>query len=164
MRKRRTLLMLIGCCVLPVLLAAPGQKVLSIQAERATVRAEPDFTGKIIGSFPEGAQVTVLRQQEEWYQVVDSQRRGGWVHESALSTEPVLMRAGDERVETAATGEEMALATKKFNEQVEDAYRKKNPNLSYEWVDWMEKVSITPETMASFLSDGQVKRSAGGAK
>ena len=165
MHSRRTLLLVVASVALPVLVAAPEGPSRYIAVKRATVRADPSHNGRVIGGFVEGTKVFVLKEQDDWLQVVDSQRRGGWVNQSALSEKPVAMRAGDKAVETGATGEEAALATKGFDEKIEGEFKKKNPNLDYKLLDWVEKeMAVSPDTQAAFLIEGQVKPVAGGAK
>jgi len=143
--------------------AAPGLKVLTVQVRSAVVRDRPSFLGRKIGVFPEGTRLTVLNERGVWVQVADAQKRGGWVHKSALTERTLTMRAGRKRVETAASADEVALAGKGFDAPVEREYRRKHPNMSanYRWIDWMEKIVVSSESMAAFIREGALRAGGG---
>jgi hypothetical protein len=85
------------------------------------------------------------------------------MHASALTTKRVVLKAGQADVQTGATRDELALAGKGFNEQVESAFKKKNANLDYTWINRMENFKISPEQMQGFLAKGNVvSRTEGG--
>ena len=163
MRIRRKFFQTAAFVLLGISAAAPSLKVLTVQVRSAVVRDRPSFLGKKIGVFPEGTRVTVLREHGVWLQVADSQRRGGWVHKSALTERTLTMRAGRRRVETAASADEIALAGKGFDAPVEREYRRKHPNMSanYKWIDWMEKIVVPPESMAAFIREGRLRPGGG---
>jgi len=109
-----------------------------------------------------GTQVKVGSRQGPWVQVTGPQGQTGWLHESALSEDELAMVSGDAVAATGASSEEIALAGKGFNDQVEQEYRKQNQDLDFQTVDRMEKIVITPEQAAAFLAAGQVKPAEGG--
>ncbi|MFH0880636.1 MAG: hypothetical protein V2A34_13050, partial [Lentisphaerota bacterium] len=61
-----------------------------------------------------------------------------------------------EDVRTGASGEELALAGKGFNSDVEAEFKSQNKNVDFTWVDKMEKMKETPDELISFLKEGQV--------
>ncbi len=78
----------------------------------------------------------------------------GWIHESALTPKRVVMSAGAGDVRSGASGEEIALAGKGFNKEVEAEYKKQNQKLDYTWVDWMGQQTIGAEQLIQFLKQG----------
>ena len=126
------------------------------------MRSKASFLGSTVGEVGYGTQVTVISQRGPWVQVTAPDGASGWLHESALSEDELAMVSGSIDAETGASGEEIALAGKGFNEQVEGEYQKENEDLDYTWVDLMEKMVISPQQAEEFLNAGQVKPSEGG--
>ena len=60
-------------------------------------------------------------------------------------------------------GDEIVLAGKGFNAQVEEQFKQQNQNLDYGWIDRMEqKLAVSQEAMRQFLNAGDLS-DAGGA-
>lgn len=78
------------------------------------------------------------------------------MHGSALTKKKVVMQAGGQDAQVAASGEELALAGKGFNQQVEAEFKERNPSVDFKWVDWMEKSVFSPEDILAFLRAGGV--------
>jgi hypothetical protein len=140
---------------------AAGQ-VMTVQVRESKLRSRPSFLGTTVAEVTYGTQVTVGSRQGPWVQVAAPHGTSGWLHESALSDKDLAMVAGGTEAATGASGEEIALAGKGFNDQVEQEYRKQNQDLDFTEVDRIEKIVVTPEQAAAFLEAGQVKPLAGG--
>ncbi len=132
-------------------LAAP----MSVQVRNGKVRATPSQLGKVVATVDYGAMVQAGMPQNGWYQVTLADGKTGWVHESALSKKPVAMRAGTSDVATGASSDEVALAGKGFNEQVE-AKMKADGKLDYTWVDRMSKFQVGEDQIALFRAQGKL--------
>lgn len=140
---------------------AAGQ-VMSVQVRTTKMRSRPSFLGTTVSEMTYGTQVKIISQQGPWIQVTSPQGKSGWLHESALSKKELAMVSGGTEAATGASGEEIALAGKGFNAQVESEFRKRNQELDFKPVDRMEKLVITPEQAAAFLAAGQVESTEGG--
>jgi hypothetical protein len=68
------------------------------------------------------------------------------------------------QAQSAASSQEVALAGKGFNSDVEAQYRKNNARIDYTWVNRMETIKVSRGQMISFLDEGKVKPSEGGKK
>ncbi len=130
--------------------------VLNVQVRSGSLRAKPSFLGKIIGSVSYGDRVTVIQEQGEWVLGRKGSGPQGWIHISALTDDDIELSAGGGNVETAASGDELALAGKGFNSDVEAEFKTRNSDIDFTWVDRMEKIIISPEQMEGFLKVGQV--------
>ena len=130
---------------------------MSIQVRNGQLRATPSFLGKIVATAAYADAVEVQQQQGEWFQVKNASGTSGWIHQSALSTKKIVLKAGSENVETAASGEELALAGKGFNSDVEADFKAKNKDVDFTWIDRMEKIKVNPQEMAVFLKEGDVQ-------
>jgi hypothetical protein len=136
---------------------AVGQSIMSVQVKKGQIRLTPSFLGRIVALLSYGDRVYVLEQKGSWTKVGLS--RGvsdGWIHSSALTRKKIILKAGAQDVQTAASSDELALAGKGFNQQVESEFRAKNPNLDFTWVDRMEKFVVSEKQMKKFLKKGEV--------
>lgn len=160
----RTLAVFAG--VLAFLAAAgrcPGS-VMSVQVRDGQIRQTPSFLGKVVASVSYGDQVTVLSEKSGWSQVRLSSGSTGWIHGSALTPDKIQVQAGGSRVGTGASAEELALAGKGFNSDVEGEFKKRHQDIDFSWIDRMEKIVITPEETVVFLKAGEVAPAEGGSR
>lgn len=150
--------------VLAVLLAISAGAVLatpmSVQVRNCRVRATPSQLGSTVATVDYGAVLQVGELQNGWYPVTTADGKTGWVHQSALSKKPIAMRAGANDVATGASSDEVALAGKGFNDQVESKLRREG-KLDYTWVDRMSAMNVAGDKIAQFRTQGHL---SGGTK
>jgi SH3-like domain-containing protein len=132
-------------------LAAP----MSVQVRNCKVRGTPSQLGAIVATVDYGAVVQAGAPQKGWYPVTTADGKTGWVHESALSRKPIAMRAGTNDAATGVSSDEVALAGKGFNEQVEAKLRKEG-KLDYTWVDRMAAYNISADQLMKFRMQGHL--------
>lgn len=140
--------------------AAPA--TMSVQVKSGQIRAQPNFLGKVMGTLAYGDQVTVLATQTDWFQVQAASGQTGWMHTSSLTKKKIVVKAGSQDVNTTASGEELALAGKGFNSDVEADFKSKNKEIDFTWIDRMEKIRIEAATIVAFLKEGGVAPVGGG--
>jgi hypothetical protein len=128
-------------------------KMMSVQVKDGQVRATPSFLARIVTNLHYGDQVATLNSSGDWTEISFGSVRG-WMHNSALTTGKISLQSGGKDAQVAASNEELALAGKGFSEQVEAAFKAKNPNLDYTWVNRMEAVNVSSDEMQRFLSEG----------
>jgi SH3-like domain-containing protein len=151
--------------VLALPMAADAQKTLSVQVREGQIRATPSFLGKMVAKVAYGDRVDMLEDRDAWKRVsTPGGKLQGWMHTSALTTKRVVLKAGQADVQTGATRDELALAGKGFNEQVEAAFKKENKNIDYTWINRMEAFSVSPDQMLNFLARGNLVPPAEGGK
>lgn len=152
--------------VLCVPLQAIAEETLNVQVKESEVRATPSFLGKIIDKVVYGERVEVVENSGSWKKVSYRDNIAqGWIHESALTTKRIVLQAGQTDARTGTTQDELALAGKGFNKQVEEEFMEKNKDLDYTWINRMETFEVTPEMMETFLAKGEVNvPSEGGAQ
>ena len=92
---------------------------MSVQVRTSKVRATPSQLGRIVATVKYGDAIQTGEAKRGWYAVTTKDGKKGWLHESALSRKPIKMRAGTKDVATGVSSDEVALAGKGFNEQVE---------------------------------------------
>ena len=142
---------------------AVGAVVMSVQVKNGQIRVNPSFLSPVVAPLNYGDRVQVLETKSEWMNVTGPGGKSGWVHSSALTKKQIAMTSGSQNVQTGASGDELALASKGFNSDVEADFKSKNKGVDFAWVDRMEKYEFSAEAMADFLKKGQVSASAGGA-
>ena len=143
---------------------ANAQETLSVQVKEGELRATPSFLGQIVARVAYGDRVSVIEDRGTWKKVSLRGGKQGWMHSSALTTKRIALKAGQTDVRTGASQNELALAGKGFNEQVESSFRKQNKNLDYTWINRMETFKVSPDLMRSFLAQGNVIPPAEGGK
>ena len=136
---------------------------MSVQVKDAPVRATPSFVGKVVGALAYGDQVEIQQTQGAWSKVAGA-GVSGWMHTSALSSKKIVLAAGQEQAKVAASGDELALAGKGFNSDVEAQFKSAHKDIDFTWISRMEKIRIPATEMQTFLKDGDVTPKEGGAK
>jgi uncharacterized protein YgiM (DUF1202 family) len=151
-----------GCVVVAGLtlavVTAFAAQVMNVQVKEGQVRSTPSFVGKIVGKAGYGQSVNVLEQRGDWSQVSFA-GVGGWMHASALTAADLDLQSGS-GAPSSVSGQEMALAGKGFNSQVEKEYRQAHGG-DFAGVDRMERNTVPTETLMAFLKDGGVKPQGG---
>jgi hypothetical protein len=149
MRRPLCLLLLL---ILSASVAVAGT-ILQVGVKTGQLRATPMPFGKIVATPHYGEKVEELAVDGAWRRVRYGKTEG-WMHNTLLSTKVAKLAAGQEAVGGTASSEDLTLAGKGFNAQVESAYRKQNGGLDYATIDRMEKQTVTQKQMSSFLADG----------
>ena len=162
MKRQRKRWFSLGLVALAAAALAAGPIEMSMQVKNGQIRATPSFLGKLLGPLNYGDRLQVQEQQGDWAKVAAPGGQTGWVHLSALTKKNIAKRAGGADAQSAASGDELALAGKGFNSQVEADYKAKNPNIDFTWVDRMEKMKVAPESMQEFLKNGGIQPAEGG--
>ncbi|GAB1483124.1 SH3 domain-containing protein [Treponema sp.] len=127
-----------------------------VQVKETQVRESASFMAKIVATIPYGTKVTVFKTAAAWKQVSLADGKTGWLSASALSTKALALKAGENR-DTTASSQEVALAGKGFNAQVEAEYKAGNPALDFASIDRMESIKIAPGQMLEFLNTAGLK-------
>lgn len=156
---KRTVMILLAFVVLASFSRADE---LSVQVKSGKVRSRPSFLGKIVTTLSYGDRVRVIKEQGEWVLGENAGSPRGWIHISALTDDFIELSSGSENAETAASSDELALAGKGFNSDVESEFKTRNQDIDFTWIDRMEKVIISPEQMEGFLKMGGVIVPGGG--
>ncbi len=128
---------------------------MSVQVRNCKVRATPSQSGAAVATVDYGAVVQAGAMQKGWYPVTTADGKTGWVHESALSKKPIAMRAGTSDAATGVSSDEVSLAGKGFNEQVEAKLRKEG-KLDYTWVDRMAAYNVSSDQLMKFRLQGHL--------
>lgn len=146
---------------LVVAISALAAQQLSVQVRNAKLRTRASYLAATTADVGYGTRLTVIEESGPWRKLRTDDGRTGWLHESALTTKKIKLSAGDRDVEIGADQDELALAGKGFNEEVEEAFKESGAEADYTWVDRMAGWTVTPEEAMAFLDEGRV---TGGAR
>ncbi len=126
----------------------------SIQVKEAVVRVAPTPFARISGRLGYGTRVNAGKESGPWREIRATKGTvAGWVHETVLTPKKIALTGGQTDAQAAASGEEIALAGKGFNSDVEKEY-KKNSKLDFSQIDRMERVVISDQAKIQFLRAG----------
>ena len=128
---------------------------MSVQVQKSKVRAAPSQLGSAVATVEYGDTVQAGTAQNGWYPVTTADGKKGWLHESVLSDKPIAMRAGVTDTAVGVSSDEVSLAGKGFNEQVE-AKLKADGTLDFTWVDRMAAFNVDPEQIVKFRRQGNL--------
>ena len=152
--------LLLGLSAFPAF--AVGQKMMSVQVKKGEIRSTPSFLGAIVARVSYGDRVYVLEEKGPWVKVAIPERNNeGWIHSSALTEKKIVFTAGAKDVQTSASSNEVALAGKGFNQQVENEFKEKNPKMNYAWINRMEKFVVSEKEIKQFLKQGELSPKGG---
>jgi uncharacterized protein YgiM (DUF1202 family) len=136
-------------------------KTLSVQVKECQLRSKPTFLGGVITQLKYGDRVAVDHEQNDWVKVSPVKGNSGWVHVSALSEKEIILNPNSQDIKEAASNDEIALAGKGFNKQVEEKFKQDNQNMDFTWVDRMEQIVISNKARQDFISQGGLRIKGG---
>ncbi len=143
--------------------AAVAADVLQVKVREAKVRSAPKHYKPAVDTVKYAEPVEVLATDagaQGWLKVRTPRAHEGYLHESAVTDEDLPEpKAGSEfGAAGGVSQDEVALAGKGFNPQVEKKYRDKNPDLegAFAEVDRMEKRKIEESDLDAFFQQGKL--------
>ncbi len=131
-------------------------ETLVVQVKSTFLRKEPVFYGAVVAELTTGEEVEEISSQNGWIKVRTSSGHEGWLHSSAVRKQKFSLLAMNQPVKTQADADEVALAGKGFNKQVEDKYRSENPEIDFTWVENMLSIRVSPARLKAFLEQGKL--------
>ena len=122
-----------------------------VLAKTAALKSSTWFFASTKGTLNMGAQATVLQVSGNWAEVRSSANSSltGWTQTSNLSARQVVASG------TSASANEIALAGKGFNQDVENAY-KADGKLNFADVDKTEAITVSQNALYKFVTDGHL--------
>ena len=145
-----------GIAALFIAVGAQAQSAMSVQVKQGAVRSTPSFTGRVLGTLTYGQQVQVSEKKSPWM-MVSGGGVSGWMHESSLSKKQIVLSGGTATAQTGASSEELALAGKGFNSDVEGQFKAQNREINFAAVDRMEHRKVSSDEKAQFQKDGGIR-------
>ncbi len=125
----------------------------TVKVMRQYIFPSPAFYAQPVAELELGQVLTILEVGNQWFRVSASSTLSGWVHATALTA----ASAGSGSVSSGSgsvTQDEVTLAGRGFNSDVEAEYAGDNPALDFDAVDRIEDFEISEAFMNSFLAQG----------
>lgn len=132
-------------------LTAAAETVQVTTRENA-LRKECRFFAPVKLKVTLGERLTVKGRKGDWY-LVSARGVNGCIHKSAVETRS-FASAGRGAASGGASADEVSLAGKGFNPQVEADYRKTNRELNYAAVDEIVRITVREDELESFVLKG----------
>ena len=150
-----------------IVLAADTKEEHMIQVRQSALRKHPNPFGTIIRHLSYGTSVTINKTDRSWAHVTTADGKyNGWLAASSLTDERLDLKASGLALDTRADSDEVALAGKGFNSQIEAEYRKGHADAAtaFVWIDKMITWTVADKELMKFYVDGGLKTPARGAK
>ncbi len=146
-----------ACCLAGASLA----ETMRVQVQTGQVRGTASFLGQVVTTLPYGQAVETTGTQGAWQQVRTADGKTGWMHSSALTTKRISAQTGGAAVASGASGDELALAGKGFNADVEAQFKKEHAEIDFSWVDKMVKMNASSSQIETFVKMGGLRQNGG---
>ncbi|MBF0171331.1 MAG: hypothetical protein HQK87_09655 [Nitrospinae bacterium] len=135
---------------------------VTVSVKQTSVRSDRQFFAPTVATAKYQDKLAVSGQKGDWYEVTVNGKKG-YVHASAVGGGAGKKEGSsifdDDSKEPGK--EDVALAGKGFNPQVEKEYKSKNPKLDFAAVDAMEKITVSDAALATFASQGNLSPKGG---
>lgn len=126
---------------------------LRVVVRESAVRADCRFFAPIRSTVQSNDQLAVIAKNGDWYRVT-FKGVNGCIHKSAVQSRTYSFSGTDASSQGGASEDEVSLAGKGFNPQVESAYRKKNSELDFKTVDTIQQYQVAADSLKSFIEAG----------
>jgi hypothetical protein len=144
-----------------ILLLLPGMaqagKMVKVKVQKSTIFQQPKFFSKVVASVEYGDQLEILGDLKDWVRVKFREQKG-WIHKSSLTSAKFNLRTVFVGTSSpSATHDEVALAGKGFNPEVERGYKKSHPEMNYALVDEIESYDVKNDSLYDFIKRGGLR-------
>lgn len=145
---------LIYVILISVLTAGPAAaETVRVVTRSNAARAECRFSSPVRAKLRFGDRLNIVGRKGDWY-LVTSGAVKGCVHKSAVESRSFSVSGTGRGRGGAASADEVSLAGKGFNPQVEERYRSGNQGLNYTLVDEIERLTAAETELDEFILQG----------
>ncbi|MDH4231391.1 MAG: hypothetical protein OEW04_05095 [Nitrospirota bacterium] len=134
----------------PGVLSAETAKVIT---KENALREDCRFLSPVKARLKYGDQLEILSGDADWFNARYKNKKG-CIHSSAVKEKKISLAGLAAPGSEPATEDEVALAGKGFNPQVEDSYKNRHADLDFRKVDSIEKYRISEEELFTFIRKG----------
>jgi len=146
---KTTLITILLCCMLCVCAAA---ETVTITTRENALRSDCRFFAPVRLKVLLGDRLAVNGRKGDWF-LVSARGVNGCIHKSAVE-ERNFAASGRGASPAGTSSDEVSLAGKGFNPQVESGYRKSGKSLNYAAVDEISRLSVSDKKLDSFIRQG----------
>jgi hypothetical protein len=144
---------------LPLFLTGMAQagEMVKVKVQKSTIFQQPKFFSKVVASVEYGDQLEILDELKDWIHVKFREQKG-WIHKSSLTSDKFNLRTIFVGTSSpSATHDEVALAGKGFNPEVERGYKESHPEMNYALVDEIESYDVESDSLYDFITRGGLR-------
>ena len=128
-------------------------ETLSVVTRENALRADCSFLSTVKSKLNYGDQLEAVSKDGDWFKVRYKNIKG-CIHKSAVNEQKVNLSGVKSSKSSSSSEQEVALAGKGFNPQVEDSYKRKHSELDFTKVDRIEKFKIPEDELIIFIKNG----------
>ena len=132
--------------------AVAAAETVTVITRENTVREECRFLAPAKAKVQFGDELEVTAREGDWFRVKFRNAKG-CIHKNAIRERTTALTDTSGKG-YRATGDEVALAGKGFNSEVEKSYRGKHPELDYHAVESIEAYRLSDESLKAFIAAG----------
>ncbi len=126
---------------------------LSVITKENAIREDCRFFSPIKAKVRYNDILDVTSIEGDWFRVKFKNLKG-CIHKSAVEKKQFSLSGLFVSKEASASRDEVALAGKGFNPQVENAYKKNHPEMNYHDVEIIEGYNVSEESLKKFIQNG----------
>lgn len=129
---------------------------MSVEVREAIVRTTPNYLGGAAGKVSYGDEVVVISEEGNWVKITVP---SGYLPKSSVTKHKVPKDPGQKYSSGSVKHDEVALAGKGFNPQVEAEYKRNNAGMAAAFVsvDKVERYGASEGELRAFQSAGKLK-------
>lgn len=145
-----------GALAMVFIAGAAWAATMNVQVREVDVKSSPNYMSSSVGTLAFGAKVDTLGEEGSWVKIASP---SGWIPKTSITKRSVDVNADQKFSGRGASHDEVALAGKGFNPQVEAQYKKDNPGMvsAYSKVDWLESQTVSLPALQAFATSGKLK-------
>lgn len=122
-------------------------KSVYVSVKTADIIAKPSLFGKKVSKVVYGAELSVISENNKYYQV-SSSSGSGWIAKTKTSTRKLFGGS-------SANATEIALAGRGLSKELENLYKNADKG-DFKAVDEVETISVNLETLEDFIKQGNL--------
>ena len=151
---------LLGTLLLSQGSAMAGPKKMKVIVQRAKIHKSTLAFSETVATVKNGDTVLVHEEKGSWVRVsVPGAKVEGWMFKKSVQGRWGRLFTSDDKVAEDTSAAEAARAGRGFDEQVEAAYKKKNPNADFSWIEKCEKdplFKVSDKDKREFVKQGKL--------
>ena len=154
--KSKTKIKMIGFVILFVISSVSLMaETVSVITKENAIRTSCRFFAPVVAVVYYNDKLEVISQQGDWFRVKYNEFEG-CIHKSAVKKQTFTLAELGSGKSKSTSEDEVALAGKGFNPEIEEEYKKENPELNFKLVDTIEELDIPEDKHINFIEEGEL--------
>jgi len=149
---RRSIIIVIAFCVIALSSTRSFGETVRVVTKENAIREDCRFLASIKSKVQYADELEVTAKEGDWFKVKFRNIKG-CIHKNAVTDKSVALSNVSTKGHTASS-DEVALAGKGFNPEVEKSYKSKHPELDFNAVNSIEEYKVSDEQLKIFIKTG----------